>query len=51
MENLHFRAIAILLGFLPELEGKTLLLKVPHTVNTGLGEIGLKLAWTLLPKD
>lgn len=44
MENLHFGVIAVVLGFIPELEGKTLFLKVPHTVNTGHGENGLELA-------
>lgn len=43
MENLHFRAIDIVLAFLPELEVKALLLKVPHTENTGHEKIGLEL--------
>lgn len=51
MENLHLRAIAIALVYLPELEGKPLLLKIPQILRTRLGEIELELAWILLPED
>lgn len=33
------------LGCLLQLEPKTLLLKTPHTSDTGLGEIDLELIW------
>ena len=37
------KAIAIVLGCLPELEGKTLLLKTPCTLDTGRGGISVEL--------
>jgi hypothetical protein len=35
----------------PEFEGKTILLKIPHTSDTGLGGSELELSWKLLPED
>lgn len=42
---------AIVLGSLPELEGKALLLKMPHMLDMGLGEIELELTRKPLPED
>jgi hypothetical protein len=41
----------IVLGGLPVLEGKTLLLKMSHTVDMGLGGIKLELTRKLSPED
>lgn len=37
------------LGYFLVLEGETLLLKTPHTFDTGLGGIKMKLTWKPLP--
>lgn len=42
---------AIIVGCLPELEVKNLLLKTPFTVDTGLGGVELKLTGILCPED
>jgi hypothetical protein len=44
----QYKLIAIVFAYLTELEGKTPLLKIPLSSDTGLR--GTKLAWKLLPQ-
>lgn len=39
------QAIVLTLGFFPGLKGKTLLLKMPHTLDIELGGIEQKVTW------
>lgn len=44
-------ATAITFGCFPGLEVKTLLLKIPYTMDTGIGETELELTGSLCPEE